>query len=94
MSDAESALTHARPEEPPGVVCYSSGMRERELAKLELEADLEREIRSGELVMFYQPEVDLRTNRVVGFEALVRWRRTRRGLLPPADLFRWRRSRG
>lgn len=85
MSDAQSALAHARRQEPPGVACYSSGMREKELARLELEADLERAIRAGELVMHYQPEVDLRTGRIIGFEALVRWRHARRGLLPPAE---------
>lgn len=85
VRDARSALAHARRQEPAGVVCYSSGMREKELARLELEADLERAIRAGELRMHYQPEVDLRTGRVVGFEALVRWQHARRGLLPPAE---------
>ncbi len=85
MSDAESALAHARRGEPSGVVCYSRGMREQALERLELEADLERAIRQGELTMFYQPEVDLRTGRIIGFEALVRWKHARRGLLPPAE---------
>ncbi len=82
---AESALTHARGQEPPGIVCYSAGMRERALDQLELEADLERAIRQGELTMFYQPEVDLESSRIIGFEALVRWRHARRGLLPPSE---------
>jgi diguanylate cyclase (GGDEF)-like protein/PAS domain S-box-containing protein len=85
MSAAESALTHARREEPSGVVCYSSGMRERAMEKLELEGELERAVRSGEMVLHYQPEVDLRTNRIIGFEALVRWNHPRRGLLPPSE---------
>jgi len=85
VADARSALAHARRQEPPGVVCSSHGMREKELARLELEADLERAIRAGELRMHYQPEVDLRTGRIIGFEALVRWQHARRGLLPPAE---------
>jgi Amt family ammonium transporter len=85
MADTESALMHARKQEPAGVVCYSEGMRERALERLEMETELERAIRGGELVMFYQPEVDLRTNRIIGFEALVRWKHPRRGLLPPAE---------
>jgi len=85
MVSAESALTHARRQERPGVACYSDGMRERAMERLELEAELERAIRSGELVMHYQPEVDLRTNRIIGFEALVRWNHARRGLLPPNE---------
>ncbi len=85
MADAESALLHARRQDPPGVACYSEGMRERAVERLELEAELRTAIRQGELVMFYQPEVDLRTNRIIGFEALVRWNHARRGLLPPAE---------
>lgn len=85
VSDARSALAHARRQEPPGVVCYASGMRETELARLELEADLDRAIQAGEMRMHYQPEVDLRTGRIVGFEALVRWQHARRGLLPPGE---------
>jgi diguanylate cyclase (GGDEF)-like protein len=85
MADAESALLHARRQDPPGVLCYSQGMREQAVQRLELEADLARAIRQGELVMHYQPEVDLRTNRIIGFEALVRWNHSRRGLLPPAE---------
>ncbi len=85
MGEAESALARAREHEPPGVVCYTRGMREEAMERLELEADLERAIRSGELVMHYQPEVDLETGRIVGFEALVRWRHAKRGLLPPGE---------
>ena len=85
MASAESALTHARRLERPGVACYSDGMRERAMERLELESELERAIRSGELVMHYQPEVDLRTNRIIGFEALVRWNHARRGLLAPNE---------
>jgi diguanylate cyclase (GGDEF)-like protein/PAS domain S-box-containing protein len=85
IEDAESALNHARSQEPPGVVCYSQGMRERALERLELEAELEHAIRVGELVMFYQPEVDLRTNTIIGFEALARWKHPKRGLLPPSE---------
>jgi diguanylate cyclase (GGDEF)-like protein/PAS domain S-box-containing protein len=84
MSDAESALAHARRSEPPGVVCYSQGMREEAHEKMQMEADLERAIRTGELVMYYQPEVDLRTNRIIGFEALVRWQHAQKGLLQPS----------
>jgi diguanylate cyclase (GGDEF)-like protein len=52
--------------------------------RLELEADLRRMI-SGEqeLVVHYQPVIDLTTSAIIGFEALVRWQHPLRGLLPP-----------
>jgi len=47
--------------------------------------DAVRGVRAGELVMHYQPQVDLRTDRVLGVEALVRWENPRLGLLGPGD---------
>jgi EAL domain-containing protein (putative c-di-GMP-specific phosphodiesterase class I) len=54
------------------------------LQRLELEADLRHAVDRGELVLHYQPIVDLRSGRVTGVEALVRWAHPTRGLLPPA----------
>ena len=85
MADAESALMHARKREHAWLACYSQGMRELALERLDLEGELERAIRDGELAMFYQPEVDLQANRIIGFEALVRWKHPRRGLLLPSE---------
>jgi diguanylate cyclase (GGDEF)-like protein/PAS domain S-box-containing protein len=51
--------------------------------RLELEADLRRTTTGKELVVHYQPIVDLETSELVGFEALVRWQHPLRGLLPP-----------
>jgi diguanylate cyclase (GGDEF)-like protein/PAS domain S-box-containing protein len=47
--------------------------------------DLHRALDRDELVLHYQPIMDLRTGRVIGFEALVRWKHPERGLLTPAD---------
>ena len=53
------------------------------LTRLALEADLQGAIERGELGPFYQPIVRLETGALAGFEALVRWRHPRRGLLTP-----------
>ncbi len=55
------------------------------MAQLKMEADLEQAIRTGQLVLHYQPDVDLATRKIVGFEALVRWRHPERGLIPPGE---------
>ena len=48
-----------------------------------MENDLRRAIERGELRLHYQPLIDLMTDRIVGFEALVRWQHPVRGLVPP-----------
>lgn len=85
MRDADSALAEAKSGERGSPVCYSSGMRERALARMQMEADLEQAIRDGQLVLHYQPEIDLATRRIIGFEALIRWRHPERGLVMPNE---------
>jgi len=47
--------------------------------------DLRRALDENQFVLYYQPEVDLSTRRIVGLEALIRWEHPERGLLPPMD---------
>jgi diguanylate cyclase (GGDEF)-like protein len=65
---------------------YSSEMARPMLQGVWTFSALKRAIDSGELEVFYQPQVALDTNRIVGLEALVRWRHPTQGLLPATDL--------
>jgi diguanylate cyclase (GGDEF)-like protein/PAS domain S-box-containing protein len=66
-------------------VVYSPPMDDQVVGRLELVADLRRALSDGELVVHYQPTVELESGRIVGVEALVRWQHPTRGLLQPAD---------
>ena len=63
---------------------YASEMGERAAQRLSLERDLRGACARGEIFAHYQPQVDLVSGRVVGMEALARWRHPRLGLVPPA----------
>ena len=75
----ESARTHGRGT----ATAYGRGLETDGLSRLALEGDLKGAMRRGELMPFYQPIVRLSTGALSGFEALVRWRHPRRGLLTP-----------
>lgn len=66
-------------------VIFDDSLRERGLSRHQLEADVRHAIERDELFLKYQPIVTARNRRVVGFEALLRWRHPRRGLLPPGE---------
>lgn len=50
-----------------------------------IESELHAAFQRGDFDVHYQPQHDLATNRVVGYEALLRWRHPRRGMIPPAE---------
>ena len=63
---------------------FESEMHATAMARLEVEADLQRALAGRELIVHYQPILDLRNGTIFGFEALARWRHPTRGLLNPA----------
>ena len=80
---ADLAATHAGIR---GAVPYqfsSPALNQRSYERLTLGSQLRGAAERGELVLHYQPKVDLRSGRIVGAEALVRWQHPEHGLLPP-----------
>lgn len=80
---AELAVEAAKSGGRGGAAAYGRSLETDGLSRLALEGDLRGAIASGELTPFYQPIVRLSTGALSGFEALVRWRHPRRGLLTP-----------
>lgn len=88
LRNADTAMYHAKAEGRGRIGLFDSSMHARAIARIELETDLRRALDSGEFVLCYQPQVDLRTGRLSGFEALVRWNHPTRGLVAPSE-FIW-----
>ncbi|HEV2067066.1 MAG TPA: GGDEF domain-containing phosphodiesterase, partial [Thermomicrobiales bacterium] len=82
---ADTALYHAKAAGRGTLMVFEPGMHTRAMERLHLGMALESVIDRGELRLHYQPEVDLNTGRVVGVEALVRWRRPGGVWLLPSD---------
>jgi len=84
LRDAAIALTRATQSSTPYEI-FDPGMRQRAITRLQFETDLRNAIDDRAFEMHYQPIVSLRSGRISGFEALLRWRHPVRGLVPPAD---------
>jgi diguanylate cyclase (GGDEF)-like protein len=84
MREADIAMYAAKATGKNRVVQYDDQMEDLAVARLVLKADLDTAAERGELVVEYQPIVDLNTELLVGLEALVRWKHPSRGLLPPS----------
>ncbi len=85
LQAADVAMYYAKGRGTGGYAVFDPGMNARAVDRLELETDLQRAIERNELVLHYQPKVDLTTGAVVALEALLRWQHPSHGLLQPGD---------
>jgi diguanylate cyclase (GGDEF)-like protein len=85
LRGADMALYRAKADGRNLYRFFEPEMDARMQARRSLEIDLRKAIVAGEFELLYQPIMDLRTQRISGFEALLRWRSPSRGLLVPAD---------
>jgi diguanylate cyclase (GGDEF)-like protein/PAS domain S-box-containing protein len=83
LRNADVAMYLAKDNGKSGIAVYESRLHSEALERLELRADLQRALTRSELILHYQPTIDLNTGAVVGFEALVRWEHPTRGLMGP-----------
>jgi diguanylate cyclase (GGDEF)-like protein/PAS domain S-box-containing protein len=85
LRDADTAMYQAKENGRCRYEIFDSAMREQIMLRLELESALHQAIEKEELEAYYQPVADLKTGRIVWFEALVRWKHKTRGLMLPGD---------
>jgi diguanylate cyclase (GGDEF)-like protein/PAS domain S-box-containing protein len=85
VKDATAALNKARDEGGGQEVVFDPEMQRRARDRLRIEADLHQALRREELLVLYQPIVDLNSGELAGFEALVRWSHPTRGMVSPMD---------
>jgi diguanylate cyclase (GGDEF)-like protein len=83
VKNADCAMFRAKEHGGNTVECYSHGLFEEARRRLSLEASLRRAVGSDEIIVAFQPQFDLSTGAVVGFEALARWQHPELGVLLP-----------
>ena len=84
LRNADLALYRAKADGRGTYRFFESAMDEQMQSRRVMEQDLRKALSSGEFELYYQPVVDLESNEISGFEALVRWNHPDRGLVAPA----------
>ncbi|MEQ1592674.1 MAG: EAL domain-containing protein [Thiobacillaceae bacterium] len=85
IRQAEIAMYQAKTQGRSRLQFWESGMQAPYSERMQTEADLRRALARNEFVLFYQPQVNIATGEIKGFEALLRWWHPQRGLLTPVD---------
>jgi diguanylate cyclase (GGDEF)-like protein/PAS domain S-box-containing protein len=88
IKQADTALFESKRRGSDTYQVFVPAMSARSLDHFLLENELRRAIGQGELALMYQPIVEMRTERIVALEALVRWKHPERGLLMPDEFIR------
>jgi EAL domain-containing protein (putative c-di-GMP-specific phosphodiesterase class I) len=83
LRNADLAMYHAKQEGRNNVQFFSRDMSERTDKRVDLLGRLRGAIARSELLLHYQPQVDVRSGGIIGVEALLRWNDPGRGLVPP-----------
>ncbi|MGK7961254.1 PAS domain S-box protein [Crocosphaera sp.] len=85
LRDADTAMYRAKAN---GKACYAifdRKMHERAVSRLQLETDLRIGINKQELSLYYQPIISLKTGKLTGFEALIRWYHPKKNMISPGQ---------
>ncbi|HOP93004.1 MAG TPA: EAL domain-containing protein [Acetivibrio thermocellus] len=85
FKNADTALYRAKELGRNNYQLYTESMNQKVLQRLDIENSLRRAIEKEEFVLFYQPQIDIKTGKIVGFEALLRWYHPDYGLMPPME---------
>ena len=85
LKNADTAMYHAKEKGRNQFQYYSESMNIAALERFNLERDLRKAQERRELLLHYQPQIDMRSGIVVGAEALVRWMHPDRGLIAPME---------
>jgi diguanylate cyclase (GGDEF)-like protein len=91
LRHADMALQAAKSEGRGRYRCFEPAMDQKLFSRVELEGEIEQAIETGQIVPFYQPIVDMRSERVVGYEVLARWKHPTRVCLCRVTSFQSRR---
>ncbi len=94
IKSADAATHHAKKVGRNNYQFHTADMNARALNMLTMERALRQALERDEFFLHYQPQLDVRTGKIVGAEALIRWRHPEKGMVPPAQFIPIAEERG
>ncbi|QSA96573.1 EAL domain-containing protein [Methylococcus sp. EFPC2] len=88
IMNADAAMYHAKKLGRNNYQFYTREISAQALQRLSLESELSQALERGELLLHYQPQIDFEDGRIVGLEALLRWRHPEQGMIAPDAFIR------
>ena len=93
INDAAVAM-HKAKNSNQGCLFYSSEMNRRSLERIKIEAELHHALDRNEFQLYFQPQVDLPSGKILGAEALIRWQHPQKGFISPRDFIPFAEENG
>lgn len=85
MQAADTALFHRKSSGKNGYDIYTTDMHQKTLKYIEMSNQLHTAIQRDEFLLYYQPQIELCSNKIVGVEALIRWKHPQKGFISPME---------
>jgi diguanylate cyclase (GGDEF)-like protein len=85
LKNADAAMNSSKLKGRDALQFYSRSMNEAALKRLDMEAKMRKAIENNEFLLYYQPQLDLASGRIMGAEALIRWQHPELGMIPPSE---------
>jgi diguanylate cyclase (GGDEF)-like protein/PAS domain S-box-containing protein len=86
IKKADKAMYHAKNLGRNNFQFYADSMKGASSERITLKSDLHKALENDELLLYYQPQLDISTEKVIGTEALIRWQHPKWGVVPPAEI--------
>ncbi len=83
LKRADTAMYHAKSTGKNKFSYYTAAMKGTGIGRLKLESELRKAVEKQQLVLYYQPQVNIDSGEIIGAEALIRWQHPKHGLVPP-----------
>ncbi len=83
LKHADSAMYHAKQTGRNNYQFYKESLNKAVTERFSLEQDIVRGLEKGEFVLYYQPQIELSTRKIIGAEALIRWMHPQKGVIQP-----------